>query len=142
LRWRRAYADGLASWRASVRIDLQAAGYYEYGSYTEIPTSDEFANMARILKDRVAELDELTAPEAGQDFHEEVHASIVLFGDLLSSIATDGYLTGQEYADRIANQDAKLREAAVQFEIECNIAVSDEDKDGVNEIGWGNKSST
>jgi hypothetical protein len=136
------YAHSLASWQESVRSDLQEAGFYEDGSWQEMPTSEEFAAMATILNDRVGELDDLTAPESGRDFHDEFHKSMDLFGDLLNSARTDGYLAGPAYAGSIERQDAKLSEAAVQFEIECNLAVSDEDNDGINEIGWGANAST
>jgi len=136
------YAHSLASWQESVRSDLQEAGFYEDGSWQEMPTSEEFANMATVLNDRVGELDDLKAPESGRDFHEEFRTSMVLFGDMLSSMGTEGFLAGQTHAESIAKQDTKLSEAAVQFETECNVAVSDEDKDGANEIGWGTETST
>jgi hypothetical protein len=129
------YARSLASWQEKVRADLEEAGFYEDGSSAEMPTSEEYASMSAILTNHVDELEKLAAPEAGQVFHEEFHKAMVLFGDMLNSMGTGGFFAAQAYAESIENQDARLSQAALQLEIECKVAISDEDNDGVNEIG-------
>lgn len=129
------YALRLASWQVRVRTDLQQAGFYENGSWERMPTNEEFASMAIIFEDHFEELDKLTAPKSAQEFHEEFHKSMDFFGDMLNSMGKDGVFAAQAYAERIGKQDARLSEAAVQFEIVCNVAISDEDNDGVKEIG-------
>ena len=102
-------------------------------------TPEEFAQVLAALDTALAGLNALTPPPAATELQAQAVASLELFKEMFTEIQTGGIFAALPYMDRVNAAEADLNAIAVPIEERCQIAILDNDDDGVPEIGPGER---
>lgn len=130
-------------------IETYVEGYHQVGvvymselqgldtSDLEHWTQPEFEQARAAVEHAIAGIQALQPPAAAASLQQQAIASLQLFGEMLDAIQTDGVFAAIPYVDQISAASDELDAIAIPLEEQCQIAILDNDDDGVPEIGPG-----
>lgn len=128
-----AYADayhevGLAYMAALSTLDTSDMENWTAPEYTQAQTA---------LSTALAGVNALTPPPVAAPLQAKAVESLQLFQQMLTEIETNGIFAALPYIDQMKVASAELDAIAIPLEEHCQVAILDNDDDGVPEIGAG-----
>lgn len=100
-------------------------------------TPEEFTQVLAALDTAIAGVNALTPPPIAAELQAQATASLELFKEMFTEIQTGGVFAALPYMDRVNAAEDELNAIAIPIEERCQIAILDNDDDGVPEIGPG-----
>ena len=120
-----------------VGVDYMAALEGLDTSQMETWTATEFQQAQTALDTALAGIEALHPPAIAEPLQDKATESLQLFQALLTAIESDGMLAALPYIDKMQIATAELDAIALPLEEHCQVAILDNDDDGVPEIGPG-----
>jgi hypothetical protein len=100
-------------------------------------TQPEFAQAQVAIGDAIAGVQALTPPTIAAPLQEKAIASLQLFQQMLTEVESNGVLAALPYVEQMSAASTELDAIALPIEEACQVAILDNDDDGVPEIGAG-----
>ncbi|MBX3069129.1 MAG: DUF4352 domain-containing protein [Thermomicrobiales bacterium] len=124
-------------------LTLQSAYRFSLGDISESQvnswTADELQTGIEAATNLTAGLATLTPPPAAAEFHEGLSATFGLWLSVITAINESGMMAALPFLEEFSSAGESMSASAIAFEETCQIAYSDDDGDGIPEIGPGNQ---
>ncbi len=120
-----------------VGIDYMTALNQLDPSRMETWTAAEFLIAQTSLDSAISAVSALTPPAIAEPLQAKAIESLHVLKAMLAEVETNGLLSALPYVDRVNAASDELDAIAIPMEEHCQIAILDNDDDGVPEIGPG-----
>ncbi len=97
----------------------------------------EFAQAQAALTTAIAGVNALTPPAIAAPLQAKAIESLQMFQQMLTEVETNGLFAALPYIDKMSVASDELDAIALPLEEHCQIAILDNDDDGIPEIGAG-----
>jgi hypothetical protein len=100
-------------------------------------TAGDFEYAAQVMEDAASAFEDLDPPPAAEQANEEAVKLYGMFSQMFTSMQAAGMWGALPYTESIDQASVDLADAALDFELACEVAFYDHDEDGSAEVGLG-----